>query len=221
MPHVARAATRSNYNYDEEEDEFEEDTFLLPLNNELPVGTTSTFAFVENDGNNDTTSPNPQDDHEQSAHVSLTASSDEINDSAISEGPKRSDPLETISDIAGPATTVVNNASTHSLRIRKEASVVDEGIHETKSPIRFVRRRPCSMESPTADTNQDSRGKRHSGRLHIFGIPVFCCCSLNRMAAFVLWSTIVSLNVAVVWYSYELFNHGYVHTCAIIMFGTN
>jgi hypothetical protein len=43
------------------------------------------------------------------------------------------------------------------------------------------------------------------------------CVGMHCMATVLLWGAIVSLAVAIVWYSYELFNHGYVvsfaHAC--------
>lgn len=42
------------------------------------------------------------------------------------------------------------------------------------------------------------------------------CCSGHCMATVLLWGTVVSLAVATVWYSYELFNHGYVRLLKFI-----
>jgi hypothetical protein len=38
-------------------------------------------------------------------------------------------------------------------------------------------------------------------------------CVMNILAKMLLYVTFVSLTAAIVWYSYELFNHGYVHLC--------
>ena len=80
--------------------------------------------------------------------------------------------------------------------------------------IMEARKQPMALRhNNTATTAAINNHRLH--RWHIFGIPL-CCCSLNRMAAFVLWSTIISLAVAVVWYSYELFNHGCVCVCVCL-----
>jgi hypothetical protein len=42
--------------------------------------------------------------------------------------------------------------------------------------------------------------------------PTTCCCckatTMNMLASILLWMTVISLAIAVFWYSYELFNHG-------------
>jgi hypothetical protein len=76
-------------------------------------------------------------------------------------------------------------------------------------------------------TSDKRRKKRHrQGASSDLKSPHYCnaspCCGtacvrskstlhcMNCLAKMLLWMTFVSLAAAVVWYSYELFNHGYV-----------
>jgi hypothetical protein len=80
------------------------------------------------------------------------------------------------------------------LRSRKDALVAENAY----PPLDIDR-----SSTGTYPNNQGSKRLRDS----IFS------CQRNRiqcMAAALLWCTVVSLAVTVVWYSYELFNHGYV-----------
>jgi len=191
---------------DDDVEHDEEEAFLLPLAGEVEHGEVLAFTNEESSIAEDDPSspPNPQDDHhmEQTTAAALELRSPQSEAAATGEPSPRGQPRQ---------------SSSHSLRSRKDSP--RNTTKKSPTTVRTVRRRPCSYADDDrcsdsghgASEEENTNNKRRTGirSWQIFGVPL-CCCSLNRMAAFVLWTTIISLAVAVVWYSYELFNHGYV-----------
>lgn len=136
-----------------------------------------------------------------------------MNDEFPSEGNPQDDSVAGTADhlaINTDTTSSITESSNKGL-LRSRSNNVASEKKKLKRPCSGSRRSPSMTRTTTSSNSYTTRF------WYCFCHNAPSCASMQCMATALLWLTVLSLLIATVWYSYELFNHGYVMAVDLIV----